>query len=127
MPCYVLDIPLKPVPWAAHQGFGKRAYNPRYKEKKAFQSMISAQWEGDPLNCEIELQFLFYLPYPKSWSKKRKEREIPIRKPDVSNCTKFCEDCLKGIAIVDDSIVTSIIAKKFYNETPRTIITIITK
>lgn len=127
MSIYVLDIPLKPVPWAAHKGFGKRAYNPRYKEKKAFQSIISTQWEGEPINCEVELQFLFYLPYPKSWSKKKKERESPIRRPDCSNMIKAVEDFLKGIVIIDDSIVTSIIAKKLYAEVPRTIVTIITK
>jgi Holliday junction resolvase RusA-like endonuclease len=69
------------------------------------------------------------MPIPKSSSKSSKESMasglIPhVKKPDVSNLIKFAEDILKEIVIIDDNIVTKIVASKLYSDDPRTEITV---
>jgi Holliday junction resolvase RusA-like endonuclease len=78
----------------------------------------------------VALSFLFAFEPPKSTSKKKRDKMLSgeirhVKKPDVSNCVKFTEDCLKGTVIYDDSQVVSIRAKKFYAEKAETKIFVI--
>jgi Holliday junction resolvase RusA-like endonuclease len=118
------------VPWAAHKGYGRRAYNPRFKEKEFYQWQIKSQWNRvNPIASGVTLDFLFHMPIPVGTSKVKKRQMLSgmiqhTKKPDTTNLVKFAEDTLKKICIEDDSQVTKIIATKIYSETPKTVIKI---
>lgn len=123
------EIPGVPTPWAAHAGFGRKSFNPRLKEKIYVHWHLKNQNLNNPvLTCPVRLHLLFLLPIPKNLVRSyQKHKEAGshlchVRKPDVSNLTKFIEDCLKGIVISDDSLVCAIQSCKMYDENPRTII-----
>jgi len=118
-----------PVSWKASQVSGKRHYNPRHLEKIRTQKAIKIQYKEKPLTEYVSLIFSFFMPIPKSTSKKKKELmlngQIYPTKLDVTNCQKFYEDCLKGIVIEDDRTVCFIIASKYFSEEPKVLITVI--
>ena len=112
-------IPLEPVAWAAHRGYGKKSFNPRYKEREAYQYYIRSQYKGKPLQGPILLSYWYHFTIPKSYSKKKREL-IDLRdnahcvKPDLDNLNKFTSDCLKGIVFEDDNQVFALHASKYY-------------
>lgn len=124
----MLEINHDPVPWAAHKGYGRRAYNPRFKEKQFYQWQIRAQYNRmEPIQGPVRLVCTFHMPIPKGISKTRKNQMLNgilhhITKPDCSNLIKFCEDTLKEIVISDDNQVVEIETRKIYSERPRTVI-----
>ncbi len=71
----------------------------------------------------IQLQATFFMPIPKSYSKKRYKTVLGqphIFKPDISNLIKWIEDLATGIIYHDDCVITQIIANKVYDPKPRT-------
>jgi len=77
--------------------------------------------EKIPQGVPIRLRAIFYMPIPKSLSKKKRgSLKYHTKKPDTSNLIKFIEDCLNGEAWHDDSQVCEIMTAKLYDETPRT-------
>lgn len=124
-----LIIPGNPVPWAAHQGYGNRAYNPRAKDRARIEREIRAQYFRTPLSCAVAVTYHFFMPIPTTESKKNKSLMASnaikhCKRPDVTNLIKFLEDCLKGLVIVDDNQVCEIMARKSYSELPRSLIQI---
>lgn len=123
-----LEINHDPTPWAAHQGFGKRAYNKRHKEKQFYQWQIRTQYNRmEPIQGPVRLVVTFHMPIPKGTSGIRRTQMLNglihhISRPDCSNLVKFTEDTLKEIVIADDSQVVQIEARKIYSEQPRTVI-----
>ena len=109
--------------------FSKRGtYDPQYKEKKATQLLLRNAWPSSPLTNEINLDLSFFLPCPKSWSKKKKKSVNSIFhlvKPDIDNLLKFYLDCMNGIVYADDKQIVSLSSKKMYClDDPRTVIVI---
>jgi len=126
-----IDITLLglPVPWAAHQGYGKRSFNPRFKEKAHAQWQIRNQFQGFPFEGPVSITASFHLPIPKSTSKKKRDLiqkglEYPLKKPDIDNLCKFLCDCLKTITFLDDAQIVELIAQKYFSDHPRTVIKI---
>ncbi len=123
-----LKIDGPPVSWRAHAGFGRRSYNPRFKEKADVQRQIKAIYrDKDPIDQAVRVVFEFYMQIPRSATKsmhaKMLSGQIPhTRKPDIDNLNKFLCDCLKGIVIEDDNQVVEIVAKKMYGAKPHTLI-----
>lgn len=118
-----------PVPWMAHAGFGRRSFNPRFREKDYAVHYIKLQYGKDPFTGPVSVGYDFQMSISKSVSKKKHSQMVNnilehTTRPDCTNLIKFIEDCLKGIVFVDDSQVTEIIARKRYSEHPRTVITI---
>lgn len=117
---YHIRIKHKPIPWAAHAGYGKRAYNPRQKDRDTIQWQIKLQWNGRPLlEHPLEVWFSFGFEPPKSVSKKKRAAMIAglvhhAFKPDTTNLQKFAEDCLKKIVIQDDNIIFRVHSEKFW-------------
>jgi len=77
-----------------------------------------------PLTGAISVVMRFYMPIPKSTSKKKallmEVGQIHhTKKPDSDNMTKFYYDVLKGIAWKDDSQVVHSDIKKMYSRDPR--------
>ena len=79
-----------------------------------------------PLDVPVALWINFYMPIPKS-ATKRQLREIEehpkhYRKPDIDNLLKFSLDCLNGELFKDDSLIWSVTALKGYHAEPGTYI-----
>lgn len=125
---YSLVVNSIPVSWKAHKGFGKKAYNPRHGEKLETQWILKNQWKEDLLDKKIRILFLFYLPIPKSASKKRRKLLLESawhdQVPDATNLQKFMEDTLKGTVIKDDKKVVAISSEKRWADVGKTIIKI---
>jgi Holliday junction resolvase RusA-like endonuclease len=124
----LLQVDGIPVPWAAHQGFGRRAFNPRMKERMQAQWQIKAQYnQKQPLCGPLWAEFIFHIPIPKATSKAKRIQMLagmifPYTRPDRTNYLKFIEDCLNGIVISDDAQIVAGPVTKIYSETPKTII-----
>lgn len=74
---------------------------------------------SDYYECAIKLELSFYLPIPKSTSKKKQrlmEQNVikHVKKPDVDNLCKSVCDALNGVCWRDDSMITEIISRKMY-------------
>lgn len=122
-------IPGIPIPWMAHAGYGRRSFNPRYKEKSYTQWHIREQYQGAILEGAVSVCYDFGMPVPKGTSKVKTQKMLEAvidhtKRPDCTNLTKFYEDCIKEIVFKDDSQVIESIAHKFYSEHPQTLITI---
>ena len=119
-----------PVPWSAHKGYGRKAFNPKFKEKQFYQWQIRSQWNRDhSIKGPVRLYLSFHMPIPKGTSSIRRKQMLNglfhhLKRPDTSNLTKFLEDCLKTIVFEDDSQVCELQAKKLFADVPRTIIQI---
>lgn len=121
-----LIIPGKPIA-KERPRFSKRGTYSRQKDQER-----KVQWEIkkllpiglEPLeDCALALDLTFYIPYPKSWSEKKKKLEVfPITRPDCDNYVKFYLDSLNGIIYKDDNLIVEINATKIYSENPRTVI-----
>ena len=108
-----------------------KAINIQETEEGRFLFHIYKQWKQQPLEDAIFLQVMFYMPIPKSGSKRTvmlmKAGEIKhTKKPDLDNLIKFTKDCLNGVVWKDDAQVFSITAEKRYDPNPKTIISIFT-
>ena len=58
-------------------------------------------WHDGAIKIDID----FYIPMPKSWSQKKKEKLINqyhLQKPDKDNFEKPISDCMEGIFFKDD-------------------------
>lgn len=116
-----------PISWKAHAGYGRKSFNPLYKEREMVQYYIKTQATECLNDMPIALSFDFYFKIPKAASKVKRMSMMngsirPLTRPDASNCIKFYEDCLKGLVFDDDSQVVEIKARKFYSEKPRVVI-----
>lgn len=122
----IIQIDGVPVPWRAHAGYGRRAYNPRANEKEFYQYHIKQQYEHDlPITEGVSVLAHYFLPIPKATSQKNRIKMLDgkvnhLKRPDVDNLNKFLNDCLKGIVFKDDAQIVEITSIKSYSETPRT-------
>lgn len=107
-------------------------YDPQKADKIQTKWKIAAllREEGllKPLEGPVELSIVSFYPFPKSWSKKRKEREIwKTSKPDFDNIDKFYCDVMNGIAWKDDAQVVQSWSEKLYSDKSGIEITLQTK
>lgn len=127
---YVYEIKGPPVAWSSHRGFGKKSFNPHYKEKEAAQWSLKLQHRDRPLlDGAVRVDFFFEVPVPKSLSKELQKRILSGEKifcpkrPDATNYRKHIEDALTGTVLTDDNIIVSGETQKFYaRRYPRTLI-----
>lgn len=124
-----LIIPGIPVSWRSHAGFGRRSFNPRFKEKECYEWNIKQQYKRGIISDPVSIICTYKMPIPKSVSKRQREnmKEGLIyhsKRPDIDNLNKFLCDCLKTIVFYDDSQIHTIHANKIYSETPETIVRI---
>lgn len=98
-------------------------YDPQKADKIKTKWLLAAQLRDAgvlrPLEGPIAISVTSYFPQPKSWSKKRKEREVwKTSKPDFDNIDKFYCDVLNGIAWKDDAQVVQSWSEKKYSDKP---------
>lgn len=130
------EFDIKPVeqarPRAVRFGKGVRMYDPKkvaiFKQKLgmlAKQQMLDRGLE--PYDGPLEVRMKFYRPVQASVSKKERARRIsgvhrPTVKPDLDNYIKSTSDALNGILWVDDNLIISLEAKKYYAEQPHLVL-----
>lgn len=107
-----------------------RAYNPSQKDVEQIRWQIRPYAPREPLACAIEMHMTFYLPIPKSASRRVYMQMLngvilPTKKPDFDNLAYLITNALKEIVYADDSLVTDCTIRKRYSETPRTVIKIV--
>lgn len=132
-----LIIPGRPIgkrsPRFVRRGKFVLTYNPQETDEGRW--LLSAREQFKPVmngalfQGPVEMHAVFYMPIPKSASKKKREAMIAneikhIVKPDRSNLIKFAEDCLSGELWRDDSQIYTGMEQKRYAEEPRTILII---
>lgn len=110
-----ISIPGRPiVKKNTMRSFGRRqVYTPLFKawETQAL-LLLKSKWKKKPIECTIFVQYLFFF--------KNKQAEA-----DVSNLIEGPQDALtKAGVIVDDKLVVSLSAHKYFYAEPRTEITI---
>lgn len=120
-------LPFAPVPWASHGGYGKKSYNPRWRERACFRNYLRNHFRGECIKGYVRIRFEFYFAPPRSFSRRKQEEMVSNlgyhkKRPDLSNLVKFTEDCLKGIVVEDDNQVVEIMAIKRYDFEPRVVI-----
>ena len=80
---------------------------------------------GIDLNAPVSVDMVFYMPIPKSWSKKKIADAIAGRikhtkRPDCDNLFKILCDGCNGILWKDDAQIFSGKSEKLYSDHPRT-------
>lgn len=126
------EFDIEPVEQARPRAtpFGKsiRLYDPKkvkvYKKQLGYLARQAMQERGlEPFDGPLEVCMEFYRPVQASISRKERARRLsgvhrPIVKPDLDNYIKSTSDALNGIIWVDDNLIISLEAKKFYAEQP---------
>ena len=103
------------------------SYDPSKKDKQALAKQLAASMASQPLDEDVHLMIAFYMPRPKShyrsgqFSHLLKEDAPTLHKsrPDVDNLLKLVMDAATGVLWKDDALVSWILTKKEYSETPR--------
>jgi Holliday junction resolvase RusA-like endonuclease len=77
---------------------------------------LAANGAPAPLDCAVSVSVTFYLPKPKSASKRV---QYPATRPDADKLVRCVNDSLTGIAYTDDSrIVNLSVQKRFAIDSP---------
>ncbi len=95
--------------------------------KYAYQSQCNGI-RFDP-KVPLDVRITAYFKIPSSASKKRaklmREHIIrPVVKPDLDNVAKVVLDAVNGVAFYDDSQIADMQVRKFYDDSPRVVVTI---
>jgi len=128
------EIDLKPIAasrprvtrWSTYY---KEPYN-SYKELLKQKMELYTRGNKTPLfddGVALELDVLFEMEIPKSFSKKKREAlngSYVTKKPDLDNLVKSIKDAMNGYIYKDDSQVVISSQKKIYSLEPKTIIII---
>ena len=107
--------------------FGKGfVYDPSKKDKIQLLPLLRGRFGSLPSTKPVSVALAFYMPIPKSYSKKKKDAlsgdDVPhIYKPDTDNMIKFYLDCLP----FDDKVAYKVEAEKKYSSRPRVEIVIV--
>lgn len=115
-------------PRFAVRGGYARAYTPaktRSHEEVIRKAGIEAMNGLEPLTEALRVIMTFYMPIPKSTSKKNRQLMLDeviqhIKKPDVDNMAKLVADSLNDVTWIDDSQIVRMVASKHYSDYPRT-------
>lgn len=129
------------------KGQARGTYDPSASDKADFLALCRGNAPEKPIEGVVDLHVIFWMPVPKSYSKKFKteveywDREkigayrslryeyhcsiAHIKRPDVDNLLKHLKDALTGVYWKDDSQIQIHCAYKLYSPRPRTEVEII--
>lgn len=123
---FEITIPGNPVAKGRPRVGRYGTYTPR--KTADYESYVEYRWAAEygnikPSDKPLKAEIIFYMPIPKSASKKAKiamESGVTahIKKPDIDNMAKTVLDALNGLAYVDDSQIYSLTLYKTYSERP---------
>ena len=117
---YVID--LAPLSWQTVGKRDKSFFDKQVLNKTVIGLHIEQQHEGDtPFINPIHVDLTFYMPIPNSLCSRKKtvwHRTIP----DLSDLQRFIFDAINKIGSIwrDDSIISSVLVQKVYDQHPRT-------
>ncbi len=132
-------IPGNPIPLKRPRFSNGKVYDSQKQEKLLVGLILqrqirlrqgyAGQGKSNPtLTGCIYMDITFYFPISRAVSNIKKQKMIlapHFSRPDISNCIKFYEDVLQENGIFrDDAQIGVIFAKKLYDTTPRTEITL---
>lgn len=80
----------------------------------AFAANYAQQNAVAPTDGPVAIQVKFYMPRPKSHSKKQRENPWHVSRPDKDNLVKAVLDAINGIFFKDDSQVCKEQSEKLY-------------
>lgn len=120
-------IPAQPAPGGSKRYVGHRAGRPLLiddaKGNAEWKRIVAiygtkrmAQLGLHPLDCALEVTFIFAVPRPASVT-----RHLPTVKPDVLKLARSTEDALTGVVWTDDSRITDEHLRKFYADCPASV------
>ena len=125
------EIPIIPVSWKAHQGYGANSFSPRQKEKEASKIILKILHKDRPLyNRAVRVDIFFEMPIPNNLAKSiikkidAGEKVYHNKRPDIDNLRKFASDTLIGTVLTDNAIIVKGTTEKYYSKKPKTIIEI---
>lgn len=123
-----LFFPFEPIPKGRPRMTRRgRAYTP--SKTQDYERLIRDYYKNsttDYYDCAIRVNLVFYMPIPKSTSKKKRalmesgEIKCTTHTGDVDNLAKAILDSLNGVAYEDDSLVTSLHIRKRYGSSAGT-------
>ena len=111
----------------------RKPYTP--KKTEAYENYVKMAYAQSCKNyrfsdesCLDARVYAFY-GIPKSASKKKRDQMLnktlrPTKKPDIDNICKIIFDSLNKICYRDDSQIVDCQVRKFYDESPRVVVTI---
>ena len=107
----------------------KRVYNSQKAEMNATSFIIKSQYHGPQLTGPLSISIIFFMPIPKSLSKKKQQQlagTYHYKRPDIDNLEKYLLDCIafSGSVFIDDSQIAMIKSCKIYSFNSRTEFTI---
>lgn len=121
-------------PRATRMSKGIRLYDPKkvaiFKRQLGMLARQQMLDRGlDPFDGPLEVRMEFYRPVQASLSRKERDRRLsgihrPTVKPDLDNYIKSTSDALNGILWVDDNLIISLAAEKYYADKPHLIVEI---
>jgi len=114
----VINIVPKPAPRPRFSKYGTYNAQTYTNYKRALQ----LQMKGDMKSSATKLEVVFYMPIPKSTSKKKTlelDGAYHIKKPDSDNLIKALLDAMNKTLITDDNVICKIDATKRYSTNPR--------
>ena len=100
------------------------------RDWKNYVRMVAGEtWGRAPEEGPVALFLTFYLPIPRSWSKKRRMAALageiwPTGRPDLDNLAKAVIDAIIGVVIADDRQIVELSVAKFYGANPGVNITL---
>lgn len=116
-----LFFPFEPIPKGRpRMTRSGRAYTP--KKTHDYEKLIRDYYKEnttDYYDCAVRMSLVFYMPIPKSVSKKKRflmesgKLKCTTHK-DLDNMTKSLTDALNGVAYEDDCLITELHIKKRY-------------
>ena len=96
-----LQIDCVPLPWSASKKGKYGFYDEKSKHKEFVRWQLKGQYRDTPISGSVSLEFIFFLPIPKSSSKAMRKQMLDRRvlptTPDTTNMQKLYEDCLQDI------------------------------
>ena len=121
------DVQAQERPRFSRIGKGVRTIDP--PKSRAYKELVKlVAWQNkpsEPIQEPIKLAVDVYIVPPKKYHTKPKQALIasgelrPTTKPDIENLLKGIMDGMTGIIYRDDSLVVELVARKFYDMTPR--------
>lgn len=132
----VITIPGVPVPQGRPRVNTRRGnvYDPlkSKQEKQRIRAEVALHMRHHRvaiLEGALRVSLQFFVPIPKSFSKKRRidaheGRILPTPKPDLDNLAKLVLDACNGVVYKDDSCIVDEANSKRYSTQPRVVITV---
>jgi Holliday junction resolvase RusA-like endonuclease len=117
-----LHVDCVPTSWSAAQKGSNGFYDKKAKEKEFVKWQLKGQYRDSPLEGHVSLDFIFFIPIPKSASKAMRKQMLDRRvlptSPDTTNMQKLYEDCLQGIVIDNDRYASKVSSTRYYSDKP---------